>query len=411
MLRALAQPDDIQECFEKKVQRSVTIAVCPSHIIARQQSLSKSPPGTPLTDYQFVDLTVDDGPSGAVAGATRIGVDTEFMREKTYFAELCLLQMSTGSGVICADPIGADGRGRPQPAFWDMIMQPEWVLHSGRQDIEVIFHTAGRMPRAVFDTQVAAALLGFQPQMGYAGLVKELFGVELDKTHTRANWARRPLADELLRYAAEDVEYLLPAFDELVSRLERAGRLEWAQQDSADLLDESLYETDPANAIHRLKGARNLHGRARAAASALAEWREAEALRTNRPRQWILRDTVLVDIAVNSPGSMQALGRIEGLPDKTIRRAGKTLLQLLADATHDASGYCPPARPDEKQKAALKAMQRLVADRAAGLGLAAELVAPKKELSAAMLGGRDLRVFGGWRREIVGDALLELLDG
>jgi len=360
--------------------------------------------------YEFVDLTVDATALAPIGNETRIGVDTEFMRERTYHAELCLLQISTRNEIYCADPIGCGSDGEPPDSFWNSIMRPEWIVHSARQDIEVIAYTAGCMPAAIFDTQVAAALLGFMPQIGYAGLVRELFGVELDKSHTRADWSRRPLPDALLTYAAEDVEYLLPAYDELASRLQSVGRLEWAVEDSRALLDPSLYETDPALAIHRLKAARNLQGRARAAAVALSSWREAEALRLNRPRQWILRDATLVEIAVKAPDSAGALAGIEGLPEKTRRRAGGELLKILAEARHDTSGYRPPPRPDERQKKVLKEMQRLVSACAENLGLAAELVAPRKELSAAMLGERDLRVFSGWRRKAVGEALLALVD-
>ena len=357
----------------------------------------------------MVDLTVDDSPVLATGDESRIGVDTEFMREKTYFAELCLLQIATANEIFCADPIGADRRGQPRDEFWTAITKPEWVLHSGRQDLEVIYQTAGKIPTVIFDTQIAAAFLGLQPQIGYAGLVKELFSVELDKSHTRADWSKRPIRDALLRYAAEDVQYLLPARDELATRLDKLGRLEWALADSKDLLDVRLYEPDPGLAIDRLKGARNLRGRARAAAVALAAWRESEALRRDRPRQWIIRDNVLIDIAINAPTSKSALLDLDGLTDKTVRRLGDDILRLVADATHDKSGYEPPRRPDESQKAALKRMQKRVADVADKLGLAAELLAPRKELSAVMLGNRESRVLQGWRRELIGDELLGLL--
>lgn len=364
-----------------------------------------------LPDYRLVDLTVDDNLADLASGATRIGVDTEFMRERTYFAELSLLQIATPGGIVCADPLGSKPGGPPVPAaFWEALMQPEWVLHSARQDIEVVFQTAGRMPRAVFDTQIAAALLGFQPQLGYGGLVSELFGVSLDKSHTRADWSKRPLADALLKYAAEDVQYLLPAHDMLVDRLRQAGRLEWAIEDSLALLTPELYETDPTLAIHRLKGARSLSGRARAAATELAAWRETEALRSNRPRQWIMRDQQLLEIAVRRPRTQAELAGIEGLSEKTVRRAGEELLAILERATHDATGYAPPPRPDQRQKETLDRMQKRVASLAGDLGLAAEIVAPKKELFAALCGDRHSRVFSGWRRPLVGDALLELLE-
>jgi ribonuclease D len=363
-----------------------------------------------MPDYRFVDLKQDPSLATLAAAVERIGVDTEFMREKTFFSQLCLIQVATGSEIVCADPLNLDTTDTSTTdSFWKEMMKPLWVLHSGRQDIEVIFQSSKRMPRGIFDTQIAAAFLGYQPQMGYANLVAELFAVELEKSHTRADWSKRPLADAVLQYAAEDVEYLLPAHDILTERLESLGRLEWAMQDSADLLDVRLYDPDPALAINRLKGARNLRGRGRAAAAGLAAWRERQAVSSNRPRQWIIRDQVLIDIAMTQPVDRADLAKIDGLPDSTIRRAGDQLLGIVADATHDESGYSPPARPDENQKALLRRMQQTVSACAEDLGLATELVAPKKELSAAMLGDTESRVFRGWRRDLVGVALLELL--
>lgn len=363
-----------------------------------------------MPEYQLVDLTADGSPLHAVATEPRIGIDTEFMRERTYFAKLCLVQVSTPTEVYCADPVGTGKTGRPNKSFWDFILQPEWVLHSGRQDLEVIYQAAGKLPEAVFDTQIAAALLGYQPQIGYGSLVNELFDVELAKSHTRADWSKRPISAALLEYAAEDVKFLLPAYDALVEKLDAAGRLEWAVQDSSDLLNAKLYKVDPDDAIHRLKGARNLRGRARTAAAGLAAWREQEAVRRNRPRQWIMRDPVLINMAIRAPDSKEILAAIEGMPEKTMRRVGDALLRVIADTTEDDGCYEPPTRPNEGQKAALKKMQQYVASVADDLGLATELIAPKKELSAAMFGDRDLRVFSGWRRDVIGHELLALLE-
>ncbi len=363
-----------------------------------------------MPDFQYVDIR-DDNLHKEIAAENRIGVDTEFMREKTFYSQLCLLQISTGENIFCADPLPAESSGDEETAsFWQALMRPAWVLHSGRQDMEVVYQASDCMPREVFDTQVAAALLGYQPQIGYANLVTELFNVELAKSHTRADWSRRPLADAVLDYAAEDVLYLLPAYEILTERLEKLGRLQWAMQDSADMLEVTLYANDPALAINRLKGAGSLYGTARAAAVRLADWREREAIRTNRPRQWILRDPVLLDLACNSPGSKSELSNISGLAERTISRAGEQLLQILSDAGKDEVDYQPPPRPNEKQKALQKEMQRCVSACAEKLGIATEIIAPKKELSAAMLGTRDSRVFRGWRNELVGAELLELLE-
>ena len=364
-----------------------------------------------MPDYRFVDLGLDLSLASLVAATDRIGVDTEFMREKTFFSQLCLVQVSTGREIVCADPLNLDAANESSTdAFWVAMMQPLWILHSARQDIEVVFQSTGQMPRQIFDTQIAAAFLGYQPQMGYGTLVAELFDVELAKSHTRADWSRRPLSESVLSYAAEDVEYLLPAHELLTDRLNGLGRLEWALEDSADLLDKRLYEPDPALAIDRLKGARNLRGRSRAAAAALAAWREQEAVRSNRPRQWIMRDQMLIDLAMKQPSNHDDLTGIDGLPESTIRRAGDQLLGIIDDTTHDESGYHPPGRPDEKQKALLKKIQQVVNACAESIGIAAELVAPKKELSAAMLGDRESRVFRGWRKDVVGNELLEVLE-
>lgn len=341
-----------------------------------------------------------------IRGSEFVGLDTEFMREKTFFAELCLVQVATPSALYCVDPLGDSD----MQSFWAAAMQSGWVVHSARQDIEVTYQATQRMPLRLFDTQVAAGLLGHAPQLGYANLVNALFGVELAKSHTRADWSRRPLAEEVLQYAAEDVEYLLPARDILAEQLDKLGRLSWADEDSAMLLDPALYDTDPQQAIHRLKGARNLRGRRRAAASVLAAWRESEALRVNRPRQWIVKDSALLDIATRLPQVVDELNGIADLPGGLVRRSGQQIIELVATSRGDDDDYQPPAAPDEAQKAQLKKLQQVVAECASDLGIAAETVASKKELSAVIAEkSRASRVFGGWRYGVIGERLQQLL--
>ena len=335
-----------------------------------------------------------------------IAIDTEFMRERTYFAQLCLVQIATASTTYFVDPLEHEDLGK----VWNRLLSRSWVLHSGRQDIEVIYQLTGSMPKALFDTQIAAALLGHAPQLGYAGLVHDLFGKELAKSQTRADWTRRPLPQAMLDYAAEDVEYLLEASEKLTEALAERSRLDWAVEDSAALLNPELYSVDPSSAEGRLKGARNLRGKSRTAALALARWRESRALKSNRPRQWILRDSVLLEIAQSFPRDETALARIDGMPAAVVRRSGQELLKLLAEAANGNHDYRPPPRPGEREKALLKVMQKVVADEAGQLGIAAEIIAPRKELAAMMMGSRDARCLSGWRREIIGLKILELLD-
>ena len=354
--------------------------------------------------YTFVDQP--DSIVPALESHSRIGLDTEFMRERTYFSQLCLVQVSASTDIYCVDPL-ADGN---MAAFWAAMSGRTWIAHAARQDIEVIYQAAGRMPSALFDTQVAAGLLGMQPQIGYGNLVSELFDVDLPKSHTRANWAERPLPDRYLEYAAEDVEYLLPAYDILAERLESKGRLAWAEADSMLLTDPALYEIDPKSAVARLKGARRLRGNQRAVAERLAEWREKEALQRDKPRQWILRDNVIVDIAYKLPATIEQLRTIDDMPAKVVQRKGDEILQSIEEAAGDANAYRPPGAPDESQKNLLKRMQKIVQECARDLDIAAETIASKKELSAVIIdGNRNSRVFEGWRRELIGDQLAALL--
>lgn len=357
--------------------------------------------------------TVVEKPDLAIPAIERVdavGVDTEFMREKTFYSQLCLVQVAAGSEILIIDPLSDADSGR----FWQVLLDREWVAHSARQDIEVIYQTAGRMPAALFDTQIAAALLGYQPQIGYAGLIKALFDADLPKSHTRANWTLRPLPEEYLAYAAEDVEYLLPARERLAEQLDEKGRLQWAIADSRLLLDPALYASNAASAALRLKSLKSLGGARRTAAAALAAWRETEAIERNLPRQWILKDAVLTDIAVRLPGSRAELERIDGLPPKVIRRAGDTLLEAIAAARGESGAEQPAGRrrgaPDEQQKSLLEAMQARVGRCAKELGVAAETIASRKELSAVVLEGeRNVRVFTGWRKALVGDELAKML--
>jgi len=357
-----------------------------------------------MPQYQFVEEP--DSLVGSLQSNGQLGIDTEFMRERTYFAQLCLTQISTPDEIWCVDPLS----GHEQDGFWKEILTHDWVVHSARQDIEVIYQLAGAMPESIFDTQVAAGLLGLPPQMGYAGLVKELFDVEIHKSHTRADWSKRPLRDEYLEYAAEDVEYLLRACEILTERLEDKGRLDWAREDSRWLLDPSLYDISDADAINRLKGARNFRGRRRDAAARLAAWREAEAIKRDRPRQWIMRDNVLLDIAHNLPSTEDEMANLQGIPPKLVNRVGQQLLEAIEASAQDERGYQPPRPPDEGQKVLLKEMQARVAACAEDLDIAAETVASKRELSAVIISGnRESRVFTGWRAGIIGDDLQTLL--
>ena len=204
--------------------------------------------------------------------------------------------------------------------------------------------------------------------------------------------------------------YLLQAYDVLCERLEARGRLKWALQDSADLLDPALYQVDVGSAVDRVKGARNMRGRARRAAELLASWREQRAENSNKPRQWILRDAVLLDIAEKNPDTQEALAKINNISPGMVRRNGEELLALLQEALQGDDSYVPPERPDDEQKALLKSLQKKIASTARELDIPAEVLAPRRELVAAISGERELRLFRGWREELIGTEISQMLD-
>ena len=218
---------------------------------------------------------------GRLVAETDFGMDTEFLRERTYRAELCLLQVTVGAEPRCIDPLALPALTPLQTLMAGT--QPQKILHSGRQDLEVLWPLTGPIA-GVFDTQIAAALAGFPAQIGYAELVKRILGVELAKGQTRTDWSRRPLTAAQLDYALDDVRYLRPLRDHLREQLDRLGRLGWLEEDLTRLVDPAGLQPDPSRAWQRFKGISQLdEGRQRLIKS-LAEWRERRAIQKNRPQ-------------------------------------------------------------------------------------------------------------------------------
>src|SRR6202051_72305 len=236
-----------------------------------------------------------------------IGLDTEFLRERTYRAELCLVQLSSRSDACCVDPLALPDL----TPLARMLTAPgiTKVMHASRQDVEVLFPIAG-LVRPVFDTQIAAALTGLPAQVGYGELVRRLLGKDLAKSHTRTDWSRRPLSPEQIEYALDDVRYLLPLAARLQEQLEHLGRLDWLSEELAALEDAGALTIEPDNAWLRIKGLRDLDPARARLARILAAWRERCAVEFNRPRGWILDDTVLREIVLQVPRTLQALAQI-----------------------------------------------------------------------------------------------------
>ncbi len=343
-----------------------------------------------------------------LAAQPRVGLDTEFLRERTYRAQLCLVQLSSLTLAACVDPLTLSELAPLARVLTSVTVLK--VMHASRQDLEVLLPLAG-LTHPVFDTQIAASLTGLPAQIGYAELVRRLLGRELPKSHTRTDWSRRPLSPEQLTYALDDVHYLLPLAEHLQEELTRLGRLDWLQEELAELADPGALSTAPEMAWLRLKGLRDLDaGRARLA-RALAAWRERSAIEHNRPRGWILDEAVLREIVLQVPRTLEALEAIPQMPPGLVKRRGAELLACVAAA--DLPEPPPPlagrARPDPAKMLLIKKLSGIAQTAASELGLAPEVLATRRDLEQLAAGARDGAVLHGWRRAVLGEQLLAAL--
>jgi ribonuclease D len=337
-----------------------------------------------------------------------LALDTEFLRERTYRAELCLVQLSGPSDAVCVDPLAL---GDLSPLA-QVLTAPRTVkvMHASRQDLEVLLPAVGFV-RPVFDTQIAAALCGLPAQIGYADLVRRLLGQDLAKSHTRTDWSRRPLSPEQIEYALDDVRYLLPLKSHLEERLDTLNRREWLAEELAELGDAAAIMTEPEQAWLRIKGLRALDpGRVRLA-RALAAWRERRAIERNRPRGWILEDAVLREIVMRVPRSAEALASIPDLPANLIKHCGEEILECVraAHIPEPAPLIETRQRPDPTKAALLRSLGALNQAIAGELGLSPEVLATRRDLEQLADGKRDVAVLRGWRRAVVGERMLAAL--
>ncbi len=346
-------------------------------------------------------------------GCEALALDTEFLREKTYYTQLCLIQIASDDVIACVDPLALENIDPLLDIFYDP--QVTLVMHSARQDLEIFFDLRGELPAPVFDTQIAATLLGYGDQIGYANLVREFTGVALEKGHTRTDWSRRPLGEGQLRYAADDVRYLLDIYREQRRRLREKGREDWVQADFDALVDVATYAPPVADLWKRVRGNQQLKGRQLAIAQALAEWREAQARRVNRPRRWVLKDDVIIDIARRAPRDLATLGQIRGLEGRTLERHGETLLNLVETACQlprEAWPQRPKAvRLTPQQDAVVDLMMAIVRTRGAEHDVSTALLGNRKALEALVAGAEDSPLLQGWRALLVGRDLQALLAG
>lgn len=343
-----------------------------------------------------------------------LAIDTEFLREKTFHARLCLLQMATRDEDVIVDPFEVTDLTPLIPLMQNPNVMK--LFHAGRQDVGILYRELGIMPWPVFDTQIAAALLGFTQQVGYAALVHAECGVQLKKGDSYTDWSRRPLADSQISYAAEDVIYLPKVYSKMKRRLEDMGRLHWLDHDFHELVNPDKYDTKPRERYLRLKRVNQLSRKQLSAAREFAAWREERAESANIPRKWVVTDEQIVESCKRETRSVDQLFMVRGMRDKLNTADARTVVKLIIKGLDSPQEEWPVTSRKSRNEAnvdtVVDLMCALVRYRAKENEIAFQTLASHDQLVAIARGHtEDVPLLKGWRREIVGAELLDLVNG
>jgi ribonuclease D len=378
-------------------------------------------PSTSTTDPSSAAILQRIADRARTAG--QIAFDTEFMGEGRYRTQLCLIQLAVADGeggeqIEIVDPLEGALHGEP---LAQVLGDPqiEVIVHAGRQDIALLRRALACEPKNVFDTQVAAGFLGMPAQCSYETLLAELLGIRLAKSASFTRWDARPLSAEQLSYAREDVVHLTALATEIEQRLKQAGRLQWAREE-CEFLERVSDERDLETIFARLPRIRGMSLASQGVARELVAWREQTARERDRPVQSVLGDAPLVEVAKRKPSSLRKLEEIRGVGQGSLRKRGEELLEAVRQGVEReeqplAAGQRPP-QPQPADAPLIALSEALVRARAREADLAYELLASRADLQAVVTGERtgeqaDVRTLRGWRRELVGEELLALLDG
>ncbi len=346
-------------------------------------------------------------------GSKILCIDTEFLREETYYPKLCLVQINNGQICAIIDPLNLDLTPFGKLLADNSITK---IFHAGSQDIEILYHETNVVPRPIFDTQVAAALLGYPLQVGYGPLVRSMCQVKLNKSDTYTDWARRPLTKTQLIYALDDVRYLPEIYEIMLDQLTKNGRLAWLESDFEEMSNPRHYETEPREMWRKVKRVSSLSRAQLAIAREVASWREITARKNNMPRKWILPDEAIVNIARKAPNTRERLLEVRETEKLLGVRDIDDILEAVRLGLQTPQSQLPRikkhGRGDKAITGTLDLMVALVNLRAEQNNVAAPVLASHDELKSLAHGHvDDSPILQGWRREMIGEELLELLDG
>ncbi|NQY51224.1 MAG: ribonuclease D [Piscirickettsiaceae bacterium] len=331
-------------------------------------------------------------------------VDTEFIREKTYYPKLCLIQIASDNIIVCVDTIALKNIA----PLIDVLYNPNTtiIFHSARQDLEILYLIKGDLPQTLFDTQIAATVLGYGNQISYAKLVEQLIGIKLDKSHSRTDWSKRPLDPEQIHYAADDVRYLRNIYHIMRQQLKDRNRLHWLDDNSATLTCATTYNLNSKNIWYKIKGAGKLHGIQLAILQRLAAWREELAIISNRPRRWMLKDQIMIDLAKIKFASLENFRLINGFKDSTIERHGEKLITESRQAEKLPEKAWPKIKNSKKiskqQNEIINTLMSLLREYCLQQNITPSAIANRKDIENMVRGETDIPLLQGWRNEIIG---------
>lgn len=340
-----------------------------------------------------------------------MSIDTEFLRVRTYYPKLCLLQIASQGEAFCIDPLTVNLDTQSLRHVLRSTDQVK-IFHAGRQDIEVLYGCCKEVPSRVFDTQIAAAMLGLGDQIGYADLVEMVVGASLDKAHTRTDWCQRPLRPEQIQYAVDDVRYLEAVYHDLAEKLDKRGRLRWVFEECESLSDPALYECAPESAYKRIGRGQKLEPVGQSVLKELAIWREQTSQVKNLPRNWIVRDSVLATIAHVRPGNLEGLAALDGVSQGFVRRYGASVLKLIQAVLrreHHPVIWKSGAPLDPDQRALCRQIMAYLKQVSTDSGVSISLLGSRQDVERLVRGGRDVSLLSGWRADLVGDELNAIL--
>ena len=348
-----------------------------------------------------------------ISSTNTIGLDTEFVRIRTYYPKLCLVQISSNSGTGCIDCL----QGNNLKKVWQLIFNPKRlkIVHSARQDLEILFLIKNQIPENIFDTQIGAALLGYPPQVGIKQLLKDELNIAISKTETRSDWSKRPLDLKQIEYALEDVNHLLNLHNALKKKLKEKERYRWAMEDSSRILTNEKELFNPDSAWKRIPGIKNLKNKNQYLAVKLATWREKTAIQMDLPRQWLLSDKSLIETAKKEPVSLTRLESI-GIKNRYLKKSQlKQISKLVQQHKENIEGVGklkPKFNKNYKIHSdpyLLEKLSKIISVKAKELNIFPEVLAGKKDLLALSQKNSDSKLLTGWRNKAIGAELNSLL--